>query len=53
MAALASKRIAVTYPNGAKVPNEVDLEIAAGEFLAMLAPSGCGKSSLLRLVIAR
>jgi NitT/TauT family transport system ATP-binding protein len=26
------------------------LEIAAGEFLAMLGPSGCGKSTLLRMI---
>jgi ABC-type sugar transport system ATPase subunit len=50
MASLTLTALSLTYPNGTRAVEAIDLAIADGEFLAVLGPSGCGKSSLLRLV---
>ncbi|MFC6083798.1 ABC transporter ATP-binding protein [Sphaerisporangium aureirubrum] len=38
------------FPGGVRAVDALDLEIADGEFFALLGPSGCGKTTLLRTV---
>jgi NitT/TauT family transport system ATP-binding protein len=38
------------FADGAVVFDAFNLDVAPGEFLAILGPSGCGKSTLLRLI---
>ena len=46
---LAVAGVHVRY-GGVAALNGVDLDVARGEFVALLGPSGCGKTSLLRVV---
>lgn len=38
------------FPGDVVAVEAMDLDVAAGEFLAILGPSGCGKSTLLRII---
>ena len=50
MAAITLRELTKVYPGGVRALDALDLEIADGEFFALLGPSGCGKSTLLRTV---
>ncbi|QEK11507.1 sn-glycerol-3-phosphate ABC transporter ATP-binding protein UgpC [Crassaminicella thermophila] len=38
------------YPNGFKAVHGIDLEIKDGEFMVFVGPSGCAKSTTLRMI---
>jgi NitT/TauT family transport system ATP-binding protein len=38
------------YPSGTLALSDINLEIAEGEFVAVVGPSGCGKTTLLRIM---
>jgi NitT/TauT family transport system ATP-binding protein len=54
---IALRDVSVAYPAGREgvktVLSGINLEIAAGEFVAVLGETGCGKSTMLRLILGQ
>jgi NitT/TauT family transport system ATP-binding protein len=50
MGSIISRGVRFSYPNGVRALQDINLEVAAGEFVSLIGPSGCGKSTFLRLV---
>jgi multiple sugar transport system ATP-binding protein len=47
---LATERLTKVFPDGTVAVDDVTIEAASGEFLVLLGPTGCGKSTILRLI---
>jgi tungstate transport system ATP-binding protein len=47
---LGVESLGVTYPNGVTALDGFTLDVACGEFVAVVGPSGAGKSTLLRVM---
>ncbi|MFB9907365.1 ABC transporter ATP-binding protein [Allokutzneria oryzae] len=50
MADIVLDKVTKKYPDGALAVQEVNLEIADGEFIILVGPSGCGKSTTLNML---
>ena len=50
MAEVIFKKLEKVYSNGFKAVHGIDLNIAEGEFMVIVGPSGCAKSTTLRML---
>jgi multiple sugar transport system ATP-binding protein len=50
MVAISVRALTKIFPDGVVAVDELDLDVASGEFLVLLGPTGCGKSTVLRLI---
>jgi NitT/TauT family transport system ATP-binding protein len=50
VASITVEHLSKRYPSGTLALSDINLEIADGEFVAVVGPSGCGKSTLLRIM---
>jgi multiple sugar transport system ATP-binding protein len=48
--ALAAERLTKVFADGTVAVDDVTFDVASGEFLVLLGPTGCGKSTILRLI---
>jgi ABC-type phosphate/phosphonate transport system ATPase subunit len=53
MATLSLNNLSKTYPNGHKAVLGVSAAINDGEFVVLVGASGCGKSTVLRMIAVR
>ena len=50
MAEITLDSLTKVYSDGTKAVTDMDLDVAAGEFVVFVGPSGCGKTTALRMI---
>ena len=50
MAEIELERLTKVYSDGTKAVTDMNLDVAAGEFVVFVGPSGCGKTTALRMI---
>jgi NitT/TauT family transport system ATP-binding protein len=50
VASISVEHLTKRYPSGTLALSDVNLDVAEGEFVAVVGPSGCGKSTLMRIM---
>jgi multiple sugar transport system ATP-binding protein len=50
MSAIALRDLTKVFPDGTVAVEELSLDVNQGEFMVLLGPTGCGKSTILRLI---
>ena len=50
MSGVILRQVSKVYANGFKAVHEIDLDVADGEFMVLIGPSGCAKSTTLRMI---
>jgi multiple sugar transport system ATP-binding protein len=50
MAGIVIEGVTKTFPNGFRAVQDLDLQVEDGEFMVLVGASGCGKTTLLRLI---
>ena len=48
--AISLRQVSKSYTRGVSVVERLSLDVAPGEFLVLLGPSGCGKLTVLRII---
>src|SRR4029450_9580973 len=50
MAQITLESLTKVYSDGTQAVTDLQLEVAAGEFVVFVGPSGCGKTTALRMI---
>jgi multiple sugar transport system ATP-binding protein len=50
VAEITLESLTKVYPDGTQAVSDLNLDVAAGEFVVFVGPSGCGKTTALRMI---